>query len=215
MFRNGQAMAGSEEEGCVMRARKLVTVGAVLVLACLIGCQMQSRIPGFSEAEKNLQRSKYAEAVAGYEAFLVKNAQSPLGVVAQYRIGECNAGMGRTPEAIAAFQKVIANYPNETWAKWAKEDIETLKKQAKEKPKVAPKPAVKKPPAKKAKAKAGRKWYWPFGGKKEAKAKAKPVVKKPATEKAKAKAGRKWYWPFGGKKEAKAKPKAPAEKAKK
>lgn len=65
----------------------------------------------FSEAQSDYFAANYGAAIAGFEAFLRAFPRVELSDDAQFLIGESHFNQNRWPEAIAAYNQVIQNYP--------------------------------------------------------------------------------------------------------
>jgi len=126
----------------------VAAVGALVLLGC--APTMQTKW----DVAKNSQKSqKYAEAIKAYNEYLADaaNKDSMLLPHALYEIGVCQQAMGDKPAAMAAYKKVIDQYPASDPAKWASVDMKRLEGMELTPPKPAtaptPKPATAPKPA--------------------------------------------------------------------
>lgn len=111
-----------------MRTRTaLLMVMAALISAALVGCVT---LPDTEfDAGLSLEKAKkYSAAVKKYEEFIRKNKYPSTNAYAQYHIGLCYQQMKNTAAAEAALKKTCDQYPQSEPAKWAKAELEELKK---------------------------------------------------------------------------------------
>ena len=133
-----------------MRSRiALLTLVLVAVAVLAVGCA-PSAVTKFDAAKISQGKGEYAEAIANFESFIAENEASGLRPYALYNIAHCQRGLYKKAEALAAYQKVIDQFPASEPAQWAKVEMARLKKIDLVPP--PPKP-VKKPKTKGPKAK--------------------------------------------------------------
>ncbi len=66
----------------------------------------------YNTAYADYSKGNYALAISGFEEYRTKFATSPLADNAMYWIGECHFSQGAFPDAIAAFDRLLAAHPD-------------------------------------------------------------------------------------------------------
>ena len=110
-----------------MRPRIALLALAVAVgTVALIGCAPS--LATKYDLAKNLQNEKkFDDAIEEYDLYIQENSKSTLVPYALYNIAWCHRGMYEKAEALAAYQRVIDQYPGTDPAGWAKVEMDRLK----------------------------------------------------------------------------------------
>jgi tetratricopeptide (TPR) repeat protein len=98
---------------------------AAMFLACLpiSGCRSAEQIL-FAEGEEQLRRSAFAEAYATFSNY---TRQFPKYSDGYYNLGLAAAGLGRSSEAMADFDSVLAREPSNIDARWMRFKLRGLR----------------------------------------------------------------------------------------
>ena len=110
---------------------------ACLVMGFLgISCASQTPASSFgpySAAETYYAKGNYPKAVEKYQEYLSGNPQGVFAATSEYYIGKSQLLSGDASKARESFERVVTQYPQTSWADFAKEQLDALKAPAKSK----------------------------------------------------------------------------------
>lgn len=101
-----------------------VFLGAMLA-SCASGPLKHSFGP-YSEAETFYRKGNYPKAIEKYQEYLTVNPQGNLAAIAEYYAAKSYAASGDTAKACEGFERVVAKYPQTSWAEFSKDRLEML-----------------------------------------------------------------------------------------
>ena len=116
-----------------MKKMKLFAVGAllgVMLASCAFHSSKHSFGP-YSDAEIFYKKGNYPKAIEKYQEYLNENPQGNMAAIARYYIAKSYAISGDAVKAHENFEQVVKQYPQTSWADFAKEQLEMLQGTAK------------------------------------------------------------------------------------
>ncbi|MFA5168859.1 MAG: tetratricopeptide repeat protein [Candidatus Omnitrophota bacterium] len=116
-----------------MKKIRFFAVGALLGVM-LASCAFRSSGHSFgpySDAETFYKKGDYPGAIEKYQEYLAGNPQGNLAAIARYYIAKSYIASGDTSKACENFKQVMEQYPQTSWADFAKEQLGMLQGAAK------------------------------------------------------------------------------------
>ena len=110
-----------------MKAFVLILAVPFLIAAC--AHVRETDVGHYSKAEKYYAQGKFGKAIEEYGAYLTKEPDGNMAIIAHYYIAKSHLELGHVAEAKAGFQNVIDQYPQSDWAQFAADRLKELAKQ--------------------------------------------------------------------------------------
>jgi TolA-binding protein len=104
---------------------KWLWVIAVIGAVVLTGCG-PSTVTKYDVAKKLAAKGDYQGAISAYQEFITANPDSSLVPYAMYNIALTYRGADDNAAALAAYQKLIEQYPTKDPAQWAAADVREM-----------------------------------------------------------------------------------------
>ena len=119
-------------KGPSMKKNGLFVVLALsgLIFASCASCPSKNAFGPYSEAETFYGKGNYSKAIEKYGEYLSKNPQGSLAAVAQYYIAKSYIASKDSAKARASFEQVVKQYPQTSWAEFAKEQLKSWDEKA-------------------------------------------------------------------------------------
>jgi len=102
----------------------------VMLASCASGPLRHSFGP-YSEAETFFRKGNYPKAIEKYQEYLTVNPQGNLAATAEYYTAKSYVASGDKAKACEVFERVVAKYPQTSWAEFSKERLEMLRSDTK------------------------------------------------------------------------------------